>query len=73
MLCPKCDCKTRVVDCRSFDNGFRRRRKCKSCGYRFTTYETASSLFDKEKMIERIMERLEKVAKSIVQLREKIE
>ena len=42
MKCPKCDFpKSEVIDSRPTDNGgIRRRRECKSCKHRFTTYET---------------------------------
>jgi transcriptional repressor NrdR len=38
--CPYCDRKdTRVIDTREVGEGVRRRRECKSCQQRFTTYE----------------------------------
>ncbi|OUP07802.1 transcriptional regulator NrdR [Collinsella sp. An2] len=42
MRCPKCGGEdTRVVDSRMQDatNAIKRRRECRSCGYRFTTFE----------------------------------
>ena len=42
MRCPKCGKDdTRVVDSRTQDatNAIKRRRECRSCGYRFTTFE----------------------------------
>lgn len=40
MKCPYCDRKdTRVIDTREVGEGVRRRRECKSCQQRFTTYE----------------------------------
>ena len=39
MKCPYCGKKTKVVDTRSSGEGVRRRRECKACGQRFTTYE----------------------------------
>ena len=40
MRCPYCgELETRVVDSRPVGDGIRRRRKCSSCGARFTTYE----------------------------------
>lgn len=42
MRCPKCgDDDTRVVDSRTQEatNAIKRRRECRSCGYRFTTFE----------------------------------
>jgi hypothetical protein len=39
--CPRCDDATDVVDSRSIKhNAVRRRRRCRACGERFTTYET---------------------------------
>ena len=42
MRCPKCGGdETRVVDSRTQEatNAIKRRRECRSCGYRFTTFE----------------------------------
>ncbi len=42
MRCPRCSaCEDRVVDSREVDRGesIRRRRECRNCGYRFTTFE----------------------------------
>jgi transcriptional repressor NrdR len=39
MNCPYCGKKSKVVDTRTAGEGIRRRRECKSCGQRFTTYE----------------------------------
>jgi hypothetical protein len=40
MNCPSCGGKTKVLDSReSTPEATRRRRACKSCGERFTTYE----------------------------------
>ena len=40
MQCPYCDSPDhRVIDTRESGNGIRRRRECRSCGERFTTYE----------------------------------
>jgi len=40
MKCPYCrEGDTRVVDTREASGGVRRRRECKECGKRFTTYE----------------------------------
>jgi transcriptional regulator NrdR family protein len=43
MLCPKCGGKTATVNSRDIVGGRRRRRECKTCGYRFTTIEVASA------------------------------
>jgi transcriptional repressor NrdR len=44
MNCPYCGRSgSRVVDSRPLDGGVRRRRKCLSCGARFTTYERVQS------------------------------
>jgi transcriptional repressor NrdR len=40
MNCPYCGGQeARVIDSRGLDEGVRRRRKCLTCGFRFTTYE----------------------------------
>ena len=44
MRCIYCDGKTSVVDTRESDHRVRRRRECKECGKRFTTYEEAESI-----------------------------
>ncbi len=45
MKCIYCgDDESRVIDTRDSDRKIRRRRECKSCGRRFTTYETAETL-----------------------------
>ncbi len=44
MKCPYCGgAESRVIDSRPGDEGVRRRRKCLSCGARFTTYERVQS------------------------------
>lgn len=44
MKCPKCktDQDHRVLQTRTVDDVIKRRRECKWCGYRFTTYERIS-------------------------------
>ena len=44
MKCPYCGNKSRVVDTRSAGEGVRRRRECKACGRRFTTYERVAPI-----------------------------
>jgi transcriptional repressor NrdR len=39
MKCPYCGKKSMVVDTRSAGDSIRRRRECRTCGQRFTTYE----------------------------------
>lgn len=40
MQCPNCMCEDlKTVDSRSSDGMIRRRKECKGCGGRFTTYE----------------------------------
>ncbi|MFQ6027570.1 MAG: transcriptional regulator NrdR [Dehalococcoidia bacterium] len=44
MRCPYCgNNDSRVTDSRESDSGIRRRRECRSCGVRFTTYERVQS------------------------------
>lgn len=40
MECPECEAKTVVLESREFAGAVYRRRKCKECGFRFTTEET---------------------------------
>jgi len=64
MKCPYCGNKSRVVDTRRAGEGVRRRRECKACGQRFTTYEWVAPMrlmvvkadgrreeFDRDKLI----------------------
>jgi len=45
MRCPRCEEKTSVVDSRSTGEfGWRRRRSCPSCGYRFSTKEISGEI-----------------------------
>ena len=44
MLCPKCNFKTKVIDSRTSDTTYRRRR-CKNCNYTFTTKEIECDIF----------------------------
>lgn len=37
MICPSCQAPTKVIDCNQIRTGFRRRRKCLRCDYRFST------------------------------------
>ena len=76
MRCPYCnDPESKVVDSRPADEGasIRRRRECRACGKRFTTYETVESLplivvkkdgsrqrFDKDKVLRGMIRACEK-------------
>ena len=40
MQCPKCNKSTQVLDSRPDGRAVKRRRKCKSCGFRFATTES---------------------------------
>jgi transcriptional repressor NrdR len=39
--CPRCDSPTATLETRKAGDAIRRRRRCSSCGHRFTTYERA--------------------------------
>ena len=65
MKCPYCGKKSKVVDTRSAGEGIRRRRECKACGQRFTTYERVAPMqlmvvkadgrredFDRDKLVD---------------------
>lgn len=45
MRCMKCGGETQTIDSRPDDITVRRRRKCKDCGHRFTTFEFAAEDF----------------------------
>lgn len=45
MKCSVCGSKTDVVDSRATEKSVRRRRECRSCGKRFTTYETPAEAY----------------------------
>lgn len=45
MKCPFCGAEdTKVIDSRPTEDSIRRRRKCESCGRRFTTYEKVETI-----------------------------
>ncbi|MBM4466651.1 MAG: transcriptional repressor NrdR [Chloroflexi bacterium] len=44
MNCPYCGKKSKVVDTRTAGEGVRRRRECRACGQRFTTYESVAPM-----------------------------
>ena len=47
MYCPECGVDTEVIDSRHDKHGrIRRRRQCKNCAARFTTYEVSASEFE---------------------------
>ena len=56
--CPNCRCLSYfVMESRKEDDAQRRRRKCKECGYKATTYEISASDYDflkKARKVERI-------------------
>lgn len=47
MTCPICNGKTKVIDSRHEDDSTRRRRECAECGYRFSTIEVDSDLYQR--------------------------
>lgn len=44
IFCPTCKGVSRVVDSRVTGNSIRRRRRCESCGERWSTYEVDSGV-----------------------------
>lgn len=58
--CPLCGKETYVVDARQTERGFKRRRCCQSCGYRYNTIE----MMERDGMLlyrlRKIMERVER-------------
>ena len=73
MVCPICGNDTYVTDCRrrknesGYEIGFRRRRECKQCGHRFTTYETYAniSLAAKYDQLIRKLNKVNKLSKEL--------
>lgn len=43
MKCPKCGKESRVTDSRERMMGIYRRRKCLSCGYKFSSFEVVAT------------------------------
>ena len=73
MRCPEClniDC-SKVIDSRnSIPNNLifkRRRRECKLCGYRFTTYEI---LAENAELVKSVMKRTERMLSALNDLKE---
>ena len=56
MNCPECQSLTSVIESRRYKNTIRRRRKCDSCPYRFTTRELADmDLKGTRRMLEQLV------------------
>jgi len=71
MNCPICGSDTRVINSRLSENIVRRRRQCKSCGYKFWTYEILEAeYFEDKRKIDLLCETIRGVADSIKLLRE---
>ena len=49
MNCPKCDCKTKIIDTRKYSTMVIRVRKCIKCGYIFRTIENPETKYEKKK------------------------
>lgn len=72
--CPKCDGRTGVRDSRQVFDGIRRRRRCLTCEYRFTTWESwdmkpNKDEFAQTRMAVAILPRLFKLADLIDEIR----
>lgn len=63
MICPLCGSDdSRVIDSRHISDGStRRRRVCKGCNIRFSTYELSAEEYDKLKHIEELAISLKEV------------
>jgi transcriptional regulator NrdR family protein len=61
LACPRCQSPTRAVDSRESAYGWRRRRKCEGCGWRFTTYERIDLPLLCEQDLRELMSVLDKV------------
>ena len=66
MYCPRClkKSKTKVIDSRLQSNQvIRRRRQCKSCRHRFTTWESRMNLYSREDLLKKSQKELNKIKK----------
>ena len=60
MICPRCGAETKVIDKRylKMTNRNRRRRECRRCGYRFTTYEEVDEVRYTDAVMEKVARKL---------------
>jgi transcriptional regulator NrdR family protein len=61
ILCEKCDGKSMVFDTRTIGPTVRRRRKCLSCGWRWSTAEVPLATFKEIKRAEKPAHQLQGV------------
>ena len=69
MNCPHCESdRTDIIDTRTSGEHERRRRRCKECGFRFTTYELTKTEYERflaeRKALEAIMQGVKQVTKA---------
>ena len=65
-ICPSCRCSNfRVIDSRPYESVIKRRRLCKSCGYKFNTYEIDEELYNKTLAIAANKDLIKKVCQEI--------
>ena len=46
MMCPTCGNQTKVIDSEASSDSVKRRRKCLSCGYRYSTVEIDVDMYN---------------------------
>jgi transcriptional regulator NrdR family protein len=69
MICPNCGSeRTEIIETRASGENERRRRRCRECRCRFTTYEITKKaynrLLEEEKTLEAIAQGVKQVAKA---------
>lgn len=63
--CPHCHCGSHVTDTRETDTTVKRRRKCRKCGWTWTTYE---AVFNSEHEIKRLLKQAAKLKQTVEKL-----
>ncbi len=61
MNCPKCNSKTDLVDHCKIKSSVRRRRECRECFHRFTTYEVPAESYKVAEIAKAIRSDMERV------------
>lgn len=63
--CPKCNGESHVIDSRDEESARRRRRKCDSCGHRYTTYEIHAEEYNRIRKLKVEAARIEPVIETL--------
>lgn len=59
--CPKCNGESHVIDSRDEESARRRRRKCDSCGHRYSTYEIHAEEYNRIRKLEPVITALQAI------------